>query len=332
MHGTALDEDAHEDDKANAHQHHHVPVVRHPVGYREQRLLVEQQILQPHQRPLRIHRATPQKHIAISLEVVAGRTGPQADTSLRQVVQMVKLAGAPARIRVVAMLTGQIAELPLVNVRNDVRGEEALGHVPEQTNRPGALARDTQLRSVVALGLVVAWPRNWTLGRRSITTGTPRALGLLAALDVLVRLVEGAPVMATARTLARTALRSLAARTPSRRRIQTQVVLVDLARIAALVQALLVVEPAIALLATLHNLVAAERTLGRLETVALLIVLYRVQHVRDVPYGARGELAVVRSVAAGCARKHDVIAVQTTRTAPLRVIVLQEERKREKRR
>lgn len=239
---------------------------------------------------------------------------------------MVELARAAARVRVVALLTGQVAQLALVDVRNDVRGEEALGHVPQQANRARTLARDAQLRAVVALGLVVPGLRLGTLGGRSVAAGTPRALGLLAALDVLVRLVERAPVVAAARALAGTALRALPARTPLGGGVQTEVVLVDLARVAALVEALLVVEAAVALLAALHDLVAAEGALGRLEAVALLVVLDGVQHVRDVADRARRELAVVRPVPAGGARKHDVVAVQAARTTALRVVVLHEER------
>lgn len=322
MHSAALDENAHENNESDADQHHDVPVVRDPVGHREQRLFVEQQVLQSHQRTLRIHRATPQEHVAVALEVIARRSWPQTYSALRQVVQVIELARTATGIRVVVLLTRQVAQLALVNVRDDVRREEALGHIPEQTNRSRALAGDAQLRAIVALGLVVARLRLWTLGRRSVATGTPRALGLLAALDILVRLVESAAVVATTRTLARTALRSLAPRTSPGRRIQTQVVLVDLSRIAALVHTLLVVESAVALLATLDNLVAAERALGRLEAVALLVILDRVQHVRNVPDGARREFAVVRPVATRRTGEHDVVAVQASRATTLRVVVL----------
>lgn len=279
MHCTALDKDAHKDHKADAHQHHHVPVVRDPIGDREQRLLVEQQILQPHQRTLCVHRATPQEHIAVPLKVIAGRSRTQTDPTLGQVVQVVKLARTPTRVRVVPVLARQVAQLALVNVRDDVGREEALGHVPQQTNRPRALARNAQLSAVIALGLVI--PRLWlgALCGSAIAAGTPRALCLLSALDVLVCLVERTAVMPTTRTLTRTALSALSSRAPLGRSIETQIVLIDLPWIAALVQALFVVKPTIALFPALHNLIPAERTLGRLEAVTLLIVLDCVQHV-----------------------------------------------------
>lgn len=47
--GAALDEHAHEDDEQDAHQAHHVPVLRDPLGDGLQRLPVEQQVLEPHQ-------------------------------------------------------------------------------------------------------------------------------------------------------------------------------------------------------------------------------------------------------------------------------------------
>lgn len=55
VHGATLDEHTHEDHKDDAKQTHHVPILRHPLGNGLQCLLVEQQILEPHQRTLGIH-------------------------------------------------------------------------------------------------------------------------------------------------------------------------------------------------------------------------------------------------------------------------------------
>lgn len=55
--GAAFDEHAHEDDEQDAHQAHHVPVLRDPLGDGLQRLPVEQQVLKPHQRALGVNGA-----------------------------------------------------------------------------------------------------------------------------------------------------------------------------------------------------------------------------------------------------------------------------------
>jgi len=57
-------------------------------------------------------------------------------------------------------------------------------------------------------------------------------------------------------------------------------------RVATLVLALVLVEPTVALLAGLHDLVAAEGTLRGLEAVPLRVAHQHVQNVRDVPNGA----------------------------------------------
>ena len=40
--GKASNKDRHEDDKSYAHEQHGPPELRHPLGYREQRFLVEE--------------------------------------------------------------------------------------------------------------------------------------------------------------------------------------------------------------------------------------------------------------------------------------------------
>jgi len=67
----ALDEERHEDDEAHAHQQHGVPVRRDPLCDGEERLLVQQDVLQSDQRTLGINLSTFEEHVAVSLEVVA---------------------------------------------------------------------------------------------------------------------------------------------------------------------------------------------------------------------------------------------------------------------
>lgn len=81
------------------------------------------------------------------MEVITGRAGPQADPPVRQSVQVGKLTGAAARARIVPVLAGQLAQLALVNVRDDVGRQEALAHVPQQTDRAGTVTLDAQLGS-----------------------------------------------------------------------------------------------------------------------------------------------------------------------------------------
>ena len=77
MDGEASNEDRHEDDESNTHEQHGPPELRHPLGYREQRFLVEEQILQPGQGPLSVDLSALEEDVAVSLEVVARRAGPQ---------------------------------------------------------------------------------------------------------------------------------------------------------------------------------------------------------------------------------------------------------------
>lgn len=176
--------------------------------------------------------------------------------------------------------------------------------------------------TVIALGLVVAGLRLRTLGRRPVTGRTPRALRFLLAGDVRVAGHELARVAVAARSLRGTALRAGLPRATLRRGVQSQVHFADNARVAAPVGTFLVVEPAVALFANFHDLVAAEGAFRRQEAVALLVVLDGVQHVRDVAHRTARELAVVRSVTAGGTREHDVVSVDAPGTALGRVVVL----------
>lgn len=41
MHGTALDEGAHDDNEANTDEHDQIPIASDPLGHREQRLPIQ---------------------------------------------------------------------------------------------------------------------------------------------------------------------------------------------------------------------------------------------------------------------------------------------------
>lgn len=234
---------------------------------------------------------------------------------------MGKLTGAAARTGIVPVLARQLAQLALVDVRDDVGRQEALAHVPQQTYRAGTVTLDAQLGSVIALGLIVAGLRLRALGRRPVTGGTPRALGFLLAGDVRVARNELARVTIAARSLRRTALRTGLPRATLSGGVQPEIYLADNPRIAAPVRTFLVVEPAVTLFTNFNNLITAEGTLRREEAVALLVVFDGVQHVRDVPYRTARELAVVGAVSAGGTGEHNVVPVDATRAALGGVVV-----------
>ena len=81
------------------------------------------------------------------------------------------------------------------------------------------------------------------------------------------------------------------------------------ARVAALLLAVLVIVPAIALLPGLHDLVAAEGAVGGLEAVLATVFGDGVQHLRNIAHRALRELVVVESVSRGGRREHDVVAL-----------------------
>lgn len=298
MHSAALDEDAQEDQEEDAEQYAQIPVFDDVLLERVQRLLVEQQILQPHQWAVGIDRAALEEHVAVSLEVITWRARTKADALLRQSVEMSELAGGAARVDVGAVLTRQLAQPAFIEVVLS-RAEEAFSLVPAEANRSGALAADAQLRPVVALRLVLPRLRLRALARRSIAHRAPRALRLLAAPRAQFGGNERAAVRVAARALAGTALRARPPAAALGGRVERQVVLADDPGIAAAVAALVVVEAAVALLADLHDLVAAEGALADLEAVALLRVVDGVQHVGDVADRALREFAVVGPIAAG---------------------------------
>jgi len=286
VHGTALDKRPHDHYEGHAHQNHQIPVIDDPLGHRLQSLPVEQQILQSHQRPICIHGSTLEEHIAVALEVVARRTWLQTYATLLDVIFIRKLAGAATSGGVIAILTGQVAQLALIHMWQRGRGEETLGHVPQQTWRSTAFTPNAQCSSIVAHGLVI--PMTWlrTLSRRSIAGARPAALRLLLALLMVTGGHKGAGVGQAARTLRWRALRLGPASTALGTGVQRLVVLADQPRVATLVLAFVLIEPTVALLAGLHDLVAAEGTLRGLETVPLRVAHQHVEHIRDVPNGA----------------------------------------------
>lgn len=68
MYGAALDEGAHADDEPDAGQQHGPPLLRHPRLHRLQRGAVQQEVLQPSQGTLRVHRTAFQKYVTVTLQ------------------------------------------------------------------------------------------------------------------------------------------------------------------------------------------------------------------------------------------------------------------------
>lgn len=271
------------------------------------------------------------------LIIVARRSRSQADPPGWESHLLGELAGAPADVRPV--LTRQLAQLPLVDVGVVLRGDGASLQVPLETDRAAALALDAQLSPVVAARLVGPGLRAGTLRRLAVALGGHRAVGLHLADLVGVGWDEAAGVAAAAGPLAGAAsqrnqycptpspktlpaLGAAAPLTPFSRGVVLPVLVAQQPRVAALVLALVVVVAAVALLPGFHDLVAAERPRRRREAVALLVVLDGVQDVRNIADAAARELAVVGAVAARRRREHDEVAVEATRAALRRVVVL----------
>lgn len=321
MNGTALDKHAHNNDEGDANQHHHVPVLRHPLSDSRQRLRIEQQILQTHQRTLRIDSPTSQEHIAVSLEIITRRTRSQTDALLGQSNLQAEFARTTTRGRLV-ILAGEFAQLPLINIRNDARRKEALRLVPQQANRSGAFALNAQLCAIIAFSLIVSWFGLRTLGRSSIARWAPRAFSLLATLGMRSGRHKWTRFAHTARTLTGTALCASPTRASLGWSVIYHIRVVHHPRIAALILAFKIVVPTIALLALFDYLVTAEGALGRLEAIAFLAILDGVQHIRNIANRARWEFTVVWPIAARGTGKHYVVAADAARPTILWVIVL----------
>ena len=96
MGGKALDEESHGDDKTDAHEKDTVPVGlknekklenrqilsahRDPLSDGEESVLVQQKVLESDQGTLCVNLPALEKDVAVSLEVITGRAGPQAQT------------------------------------------------------------------------------------------------------------------------------------------------------------------------------------------------------------------------------------------------------------
>lgn len=132
---------------------------------------------------------------------------------------------------------------------------------------------------------------------------------------------KAARITITAWTLRWTALGVHSATTPFGRTILHSVQLSHLPRKAAPIVALFIVVPTITLFARFHNLVPAKRTFRSFETVSLLAIMYRVQHVTDVGHAARRKFTIVGPIATRGRRKHNVVAVQSARPTIARIIV-----------
>ena len=95
MGSKALDEESHGDDKTDAHEKDTVPVGlkkkklenrqilsahRDPLSDGEESVLVQQKVLESDQGTLCVNLPALEKDVAVSLEVITGRAGPQAQT------------------------------------------------------------------------------------------------------------------------------------------------------------------------------------------------------------------------------------------------------------
>ena len=163
------------------------------------------------------------------------------------------------------------------------------------------------LCSLVALGGVVRLVHGPRAGRLvAVAHGGHGAVVLVLAQHALESLDEAAGLRAT-RTLARRALG--VGPPPAAVLLVLLLGLVGrLARVAAGLGALVVVEAAVALLALLDDLVAAEGAVGLGEAVGLAAVGDGVENGRDVRLGAVRELVVVVPVARGRRGEHDEVS------------------------
>ena len=96
MGSKALDEESHGDDKTDAHEKDTVPVGlkkkkklenrqilsahRDPLSDGEESVLVQQKVLESDQGTLCVNLPALEKDVTVSLEVITGRAGPQAQT------------------------------------------------------------------------------------------------------------------------------------------------------------------------------------------------------------------------------------------------------------
>lgn len=203
-------------------------------------------------------------------------------------------------------LASQLAQLTLV--RHGLRGQKARDQTKLEADGVLAFAHLADLSALVALRHIVRFVlRFGALGLPPIAECGSVAVVLVLAQDLVVAIGEAAALVA-ARPFAGTALGE---RLPLAAFLLVLLLRhgLALAGEAALLLALLLVEPAITVFALFHDFVATERSVRVLEAVGLAPVGDRVQHGRDVGFGALRELVVVVAVSAGGRGEHDVVSV-----------------------
>lgn len=151
MNGETADEQRHQNHKHNGHEQHRPPIHRDPVDNSHQGFLREEQILEAGEWTFSIHTTTPEKHITVTLEVVARRPGCHIDASA---VTHAQSTAAQTRGGVVANLTRHLAQFG--SVLNVGRRQKTLAHTVFQTDGALTHAVNTHLRSLIALCHVVA--------------------------------------------------------------------------------------------------------------------------------------------------------------------------------
>lgn len=95
------------------------------------------------------------------LEVITWWSRPQANTSMWQSNLLCKFTGTSTNIS--AILTRQLAQFSLVDIRYVLRSQRARCKIPFQTNWSRTLPIDAQLRTVVATSFIRSCIWRWTL-------------------------------------------------------------------------------------------------------------------------------------------------------------------------
>ena len=129
----------------------------------------------------------------------------------------------------------------------------------------------------------------------------------------------------TAGTLRWRTLRLGTTRTALGRAVQRQIIFANQSRITADIFAFILIKATVAFLAGFYDFVAAEGAFACLETVALHIAHQHIEHIGNIAYGTGRKFGIIRTVSRGGAGKHNEVAIQTTRTAFLRIVMLKKE-------
>lgn len=209
---------------------------------------------------------------------------------------MRKLTRTPTPIR--PILASELTQLPLINIGSILRGQRTRCQIPYQTDRPGTLPINTQLRPVIAPCFIIPRTRLRTLCRQSIALRGLRTFRLGLA-DLLLPVgYEMAGLAAAARPLAGAALSIRPPLAPLRRGVQLPIFNADYPGIAAVVMALVVIVTAVALLPRFHYFITAKSTSRSRETVPLFAVVYGIEDVGNVANATAGKFTVIRTVPA----------------------------------